>query len=68
MQADTVQLYSAASTHLITLGHSYNGDITRQDGTMALAMFSIAGWQATRPDVPTSLKTLFDTPNHYGHR
>jgi hypothetical protein len=30
-------------TPLTTPGHGYSGDTTRQDGTTALTMFSIAG-------------------------
>jgi hypothetical protein len=68
VQAATVRLYSAASAQLTTPGHSYSGDMTRQDGTTALAMFSTTGWQATRPGVPTPLKTLFATSSHYDPR
>jgi hypothetical protein len=68
VHAATVRLYSAASAQLITPGHDYSGDMTRQDGTTALAMFSTTGWQATRLDVPTSLKTSFVTPSHYDPR
>jgi hypothetical protein len=44
--------------------HGYRGDTTRQDDTTALAMFSTAGWQAIRPDMPTPLKTSFATLSH----
>jgi hypothetical protein len=64
VHAATVQLYSAALTQLITHGHSYNGKMTRQDAITALAMFSTVGWQVTRLDMLTSLKTSFTTPNH----
>jgi hypothetical protein len=40
MQAATVQLYSASLAQLITPGHDYSGDTTRQDGTTVQAMFS----------------------------
>jgi hypothetical protein len=36
----TVRLYSAALAQLTTPGHSYRGDMTRQDGTMVRVMFS----------------------------
>jgi hypothetical protein len=36
VHAATVQLYSTMSVQLITPGHSYSGDITRQDGTTTL--------------------------------
>jgi hypothetical protein len=42
MQAATVCPYSAASAQLTTLGHDYNGDMTRQDGTTGRARFSAA--------------------------
>jgi hypothetical protein len=42
VQAATVRLYSAASTQLITLGHGYRCDTTRQDGTTGWAMLSAA--------------------------
>jgi hypothetical protein len=57
VQTSTVRLYSAASAQLTTPKHGYSGDMTRQDGTTALAMFNTAGWQATRPGMPTPLKT-----------
>jgi hypothetical protein len=68
VHAATVRLYSAASAQLTTPGHGYSGDMTRQDGTTALAMFSTVGWQTTRPDMPMSLKTSFATPSHYDPR
>jgi hypothetical protein len=40
VQAATVRPYSAASAHLTTLGHDYNGDMTRHDDIMGRAMFS----------------------------
>jgi hypothetical protein len=43
VQAATTQLYSAALAQLTTPRHGYSGDMTRQGGTMALAMFSTAG-------------------------
>jgi hypothetical protein len=64
VQVATVRLYNAASDQLATPGHGYNGDMTRQDDTTVLAMFSTAWWQATRLGVPTSLKTSFATPSH----
>jgi hypothetical protein len=64
VQAARVRLYSAASAQLITIGHGYSGDMTQQDGTTTLPMFSTAGWQATRPGMPTPLKTSFATPSH----
>jgi hypothetical protein len=64
VQAATVWLYSVASAQLTTPGHGYNGNMTRQDGIMALAMFRIVGWQVTRPGMPTPLKTPFATPSH----
>jgi hypothetical protein len=42
VHAATVRLYSAASAQLTTPGHSYSGDMTRQDGTRGRAMFSAA--------------------------
>jgi hypothetical protein len=36
----TVCLYSAASAQLTTPGHSYKGDMTRQDSTTVRVMFS----------------------------
>jgi hypothetical protein len=42
MQAATVQLYSATPAQLITYRYGYSGDMTQQDGTIALAMFSTA--------------------------
>jgi hypothetical protein len=41
--AATVRFNSATQAELTTPGHDYNGDITRQDGTTSLTMFSIAG-------------------------
>jgi hypothetical protein len=64
LQVTTVRLYSAASAQLITHGHGYNGDMTRRDGNMALAMFSTAGWQVIRPGMSTLVKTSFATPSH----
>jgi hypothetical protein len=64
VQAATIRLYSAASAQLTTPEHGYSGDMTRQDGTTTLAMFSTTGWQATRSGMPTSLKTSFATPSH----
>jgi hypothetical protein len=61
MHAATVRLYSAASAQLTTPGHGYSGNTTRQDDTTALAMFSTAGWQATRLGVLTLLKSSFAT-------
>jgi hypothetical protein len=43
VQTATVRLYSAPSAHLATPGYGYSGDITRQDGTTTLVMFSIVG-------------------------
>jgi hypothetical protein len=68
VHAAIVRLYSAASAQLITPGHGYSGDMTRQDGTTTLAMFSTVGWQATRPDMPMPLKTSFATLSHYDPR
>jgi hypothetical protein len=42
VQVATMHIYSAASAQLITPGHGYNGDTTRQDGTTGRAMFSVA--------------------------
>jgi hypothetical protein len=42
-QAATVRFNSATQSQLTTPGHGYSGDTTRQDGTTALTMFSIAG-------------------------
>jgi hypothetical protein len=42
-QTATVWFNSAAQTQLTTPGHGYRGDTTRQDGTTALTIFSIAG-------------------------
>jgi hypothetical protein len=42
-QTATVRFNSATQTQLTTPGHGYSGDTTRQDGTTALTMFSIAG-------------------------
>jgi phosphoribosylpyrophosphate synthetase len=42
MQAATVRLYSATSVQLITPVYGYSRDMTRQDNTTALAMFSTA--------------------------
>jgi hypothetical protein len=42
-QAATVRFNSATQAQLITPGHGYSGDTTRQDGTTMLTMFSIAG-------------------------
>jgi hypothetical protein len=39
----TVWFNSATQSQLITLGHGYSGDTTRQDGTTTLTMFNIAG-------------------------
>jgi hypothetical protein len=39
----TVRFNSATHAQLTTPGHGYNSDTTRQDGTTALTMFSIAG-------------------------
>jgi hypothetical protein len=39
----TVRFNRATQTQLTTPGHGYSGDMTRQDGTTALTMFSIAG-------------------------
>jgi hypothetical protein len=44
VQAATVRLYSVASVQLTTPGLGYSGDMTRQDGTTALAIFSTAEW------------------------
>jgi hypothetical protein len=63
-QATTVQFNSATLAQLKTPEHGYSGDMTRQDGTMALTMFSTAGWQETRPSMSTPLKTTFATPSH----
>jgi hypothetical protein len=63
-QATTVQFNSATLAQLTTPGHGYSGDMTRQDGTMALTMFSTAWWQETRPGMFTPLKTIFATPSH----
>jgi hypothetical protein len=41
--AATVQFNSATQAQLTTHGYGYSGDTTRQDGTTALIMFSIAG-------------------------
>jgi hypothetical protein len=43
-QTGTVQFNSATQVQLTTLRHGYSGDTTRQDGTTALTIFSIAGW------------------------
>jgi hypothetical protein len=43
VQAATVWFNSATQTQLTTPRHGYSGDTTRQDGTTALTMFSIAG-------------------------
>jgi hypothetical protein len=43
VQATTVCLYSVASTQLTTPGYGYSDDMTQQDGTTTLAMFSTAG-------------------------
>jgi hypothetical protein len=43
MHATTMRLYSATSAQLTTPGHDYSGDMTQQDGTTALAMFSTTG-------------------------
>jgi hypothetical protein len=40
VQAATVHPYSATLAQLITSGHGYRGDTTRQDGTTMQAMFS----------------------------
>jgi hypothetical protein len=64
VQAATVYPYSVASAQLTTPEHGYSGDTTRQDGTTVRDMLSTTGWQATRPGVPTSLKTSFATPSH----
>jgi hypothetical protein len=42
-QAATVWFNNATQSQLTTSGHGYSGDTTRQDGTTALTMFSIAG-------------------------
>jgi hypothetical protein len=42
VQIITVLLYSAASAQLTTPEHGYNGDTTRQDGTIGRVMFSAA--------------------------
>jgi hypothetical protein len=42
MHAATVRLYSVTLAQLTTPGYGYSGDTTRQDGTIALIMFSIA--------------------------
>jgi hypothetical protein len=42
-QAVTVRFNNATQNQLITPGHGYSADTTRQDGTIALTMFSIAG-------------------------
>jgi hypothetical protein len=68
VQVAIVRLCSAASTQLTTPEHSCSCDMTRQDSTTALTMFSTAVWQTTRPDVPTSLETSFTTLRHYDHR
>jgi hypothetical protein len=68
VQATTVHSYSAASAQLTTLGHGYNADTTRQDGTTVRVIFSTVGCQATRSSVPTSLKTSFATPSYYDPR
>jgi hypothetical protein len=39
VQAATVRPYSAASAHLTTLGHDYNGDMIRHDDITGRAMF-----------------------------
>jgi hypothetical protein len=39
-----MHLYSAASAQLTTTRHDYSGDMTRQDGTTMLAMFSTTVW------------------------
>jgi hypothetical protein len=41
--AATVRFNSATQSQLITLGHGYSGDTTRQDGTTALTMSNTAG-------------------------
>jgi hypothetical protein len=41
--AATVWFNSAMQAQLTTPGHGYSGDMTRQDGTTVLTMFSIAG-------------------------
>jgi hypothetical protein len=40
MQAAIMRFYSATTAQLTTPGHDYSGDMTRQDGTTVLAMFS----------------------------
>jgi hypothetical protein len=42
-EAATVQFNRAMWAQLTTPGHGYSGDMTRQDGTTVLTMFSIAG-------------------------
>jgi hypothetical protein len=42
-QTATFQFNSTAHAQLTTPGHGYMGDTTRQNGTTALTMFSIAG-------------------------
>jgi hypothetical protein len=42
-QAATVRFNRAMHAQLTTSGHEYSGDTTRQDGTTALTMFSVAG-------------------------
>jgi hypothetical protein len=37
-----MRLYSATSAQLITPGHGYNDDMTRQDDTTILTMFCVA--------------------------
>jgi hypothetical protein len=64
VQVATTQLYSAALAQLTTPRHGYSGDMTQQGSTMVLAMFSTAGWQTTRPGMPTPLKTSFATPSY----
>jgi hypothetical protein len=42
VQAATMRSYSTALAQLTTPGHGYRGDMTRHDGTMVRAMFSVA--------------------------
>jgi hypothetical protein len=42
-QAATVRFNSVTQSQLITLRHGYSCDTTRQDGTIALTIFNIAG-------------------------
>jgi hypothetical protein len=65
VHAATVRFYSAASAHLITLGHGYIGDMTQQNGITALSHVQCS--RVIRQDDSTLLmlyKTSFATPSH----